>query len=277
MTATLATRLPGVWPSAAALLDSAARLWWAAALIGQAIFLYYIVAVYGPSTLSGDFAAWNENKALIKGHVPGDTAGNLAFAAHVLLAAVVTFGGTLQLVPQIRARAPAVHRWTGRAFLVTAILGSIAGLCMTWGRPTARNLTEAVAISIDGVLILAFAALAWRTALRRELAAHRRWALRTFLVANGVWFLRVGVAAWGMIGKVAGEGWPSTGSFFVVWNFGCYLVPLAILELYLLAKAGGAPPVRVATAGVLIVATGLMGLGVVGVWFGFFAPVLAKL
>lgn len=277
MTATLATRLPGVRPSSGVVLDAAARLWWAAAVIGQAIFLYYIVAVYGPSTLSGNFAAWNENKALIKGHVPGDTAGNLAFAAHVLLAAVVTFGGTLQLVPQIRAKAPAVHRWVGRAFLVTAILGSVAGLYMTWGRPTARNLTEAVAISIDGVLILAFAALAWRTAMRREFAAHRRWALRTFLVANGVWFLRVGVAAWGMIGEVAGESWPSVGDFFVVWNFGCYLAPLAILELYLLAKTGGAPAVRMATTGVLVVATGLMSLGVVGAWFGFFAPVLAKL
>jgi hypothetical protein len=260
--------------AAARALDASARLWFAAAVAGQAMFLVFILLLYGPTTLSGDFAAWNQHKDLIKGYVPGDTAGNLAFAAHVLLAAVVTFGGTLQLVPQIRAHAPAVHRWIGRAFLVTAIAASLAGLYMTWGRPTARNLTEAVAISIDGVLILAFAALAWRTAIARQFAAHRRWAMRTFVVANGVWFLRVGVSAWGMTRQVVGEAMPSTGDFFVVWNFGCYLVPLLILELYLRAKAPGP---RFAMAGGLVLATAVMSLGIAAAWLGMFYPTLARL
>ena len=184
MTTTILT--PGVSARAAAerALKLAAGVWLATAIAGQALFLTYILAFYGPSTLGGDFAAWAKNESLIKGYVPGDTAGNLAFGAHVLMAAVVTFGGTLQLVPQLRARAPGAHRWIGRAFLTTAILASLVGVWMTWGRPTFSSLPSAIAITLDAALILIFGGLAWRAAVKRDLAAHRRWAMRAFLVAN---------------------------------------------------------------------------------------------
>lgn len=277
MTTAILTERPRAKRAPAAALEGAARLWFAAAFVGQAMFVFYILAVYGPSTLSGDFAAWNENKNLLKGYVPGDTAGNLAFAAHVLMAAVVTFGGTLQLIPQIRARAPAIHRWIGRAFMTTAIAGSLVGLYMVWGRPTGDSLANSIAISIDAALILAFAALAWRAAVRRDIASHRRWAMRTFVVANAVWFLRLGVVAYGILRTPFGEAAPSMGSFFDAWNFGCYLVPLAILELYFLAKARGGPQAKLAMAGGLVVTTAAMSLGIFGTWVGMFAPVIAKL
>ena len=114
-------------------LDAAARFWLLMAVIGQWIFLYYITAFYGVSTLAGNFPAWRKNHALIKGYVPGDTAGNLAFAAHALLAGVIAFGGAVQLIPQIRARAPAVHRWNGRLFAVTALELWVAGRAFRTG------------------------------------------------------------------------------------------------------------------------------------------------
>jgi hypothetical protein len=53
--------------------------------------------------------------------VPGDTAGNVAFGTHVLVAAVIVFGGTLQLIPHIRTRAISFHRWKwGLSLTVTA-------------------------------------------------------------------------------------------------------------------------------------------------------------
>ena len=91
-------------------LKAAAGLWFLVAVIGQWAFLYFIVAFYGPSTLQGNFEAWSKNTFLFKGYIAGDTAGNLAFAAHVLLAAVIAFGGAIQLIPQIRTRAITVHR-----------------------------------------------------------------------------------------------------------------------------------------------------------------------
>src|SRR4051794_1285179 len=84
-------------PGANAVLGRTAQLWFIAAVLGQWAFLHYIVAFYDAAALRHDFAAWNRNTFLLKGYVPGDTAGNLAFAAHVLLAAIVTLGGALQL------------------------------------------------------------------------------------------------------------------------------------------------------------------------------------
>ena len=257
-------------------LNAAARLWFAAAVIGQGMFLFYIARFYGPSTLTGNFQAWRLNKMLIKGYVAGDTAGNLAFGAHVLMAAVVTLGGTLQLLPQIRARAPAVHRWTGRLFLATAMAASLAGLYLTWVRRTSTGLS-AIAISLDAVLILAFAAMAWRLALRRDFARHRRWAMRTFMVANGVWFLRVGFAPLALVTKALGGELSMANPLFTFWNFGCYLVPLVVLELYFHAKEKAGAGGRFAMAGGLFIAAAVMSVGIVGAWTGFFGPVLAKL
>ena len=258
-------------------LKASALFWFATVVTGQALFLIYILAVYAPTSLTGNFAAWNANKMLIKGYVPGDTAGNLAFAAHVLMAAVVTFGGTVQMVPQIRARAPAVHRWVGRAFMTTAMLASVVGLWMTWGRPTSSGLPAGIAITLDAVLILTFGSLAWRTAVTRDVAAHRRWALRTFMVANGVWFLRLGMATYGMAYMASGKVLMKPGDFFDLWSFGGYLVPLLVLELYLRAKAGGGPTLRISAAGVVTLGSLLMAVGIFGTWIGMFFPVIDKI
>src|SRR5215469_16877837 len=74
------------------------------------------------------FEAWNRNKNLTDGYIAGDAAGNLFFAAHVILALVLTFGGALQLVPKIRSRALAFHRWNGRVFLVAGVVATLGGL-----------------------------------------------------------------------------------------------------------------------------------------------------
>jgi hypothetical protein len=258
-------------------LNGAARFWLIAIIVGQGLFLFYILAFYFPSILTGNYETWNHKAMVMKAYVPGDTAGNFAFAVHVMMAAVVTFGGTFQLVPRIRAKAPAVHRWTGRAFLTTCIVASVMGLWMTWIRldPT-TELNNTLSISFDGVLIIGFAILAWRTAAKRDFAAHRRWAMRTFMVANGVWFLRVGISAYGMFHKLSGAG-PSVGAVYEVWSWGCYLAPLLILELFMLAKAKGGPTSRMAMSGLLAVATLIMCVGILASWMGMFAPTLARL
>jgi uncharacterized membrane protein len=252
-------------------LRTAAQIWFVTALIGQWAFLFYIVAFYGPSTLQGNLAAWTKHPFLIKGYVPDDTAGNLAFAAHALLSAVIAFGGALQLVPRIRARALAVHRWNGRVFLLTALGVSVSGLYMVWVRGASHNLLGAVGISGNAVLIILFAVLAWRAARAHQLAAHRRWALRTYLVANAQWFVRLGMVAWMIFNQGQDRG------FFRLWNFGCYLVPLAVLELYLRVKDRAGPGARYAMAGGLVVLTILMAIGIVGLTAFLQTKVLARL
>lgn len=263
MTAVSATDGLGASSAADKALQVSVVFWFVTAVIGQWAFLYYIAAFYGPSTFSGDFQAWGKNTLLSGGYRPGDTVGNLTFAAHALLAGIIAFGGALQLVPQVRARAPAFHRWNGRVFLLTASGLSLAGFYLVWVRGTGSGLASSIAISINGLFILGFAALALRSARARAFAVHRRWAMRLYLVSNAQWFMRVGFFAWFMVSRpLAVKG--LDGAFFIAWSFGCYLVPLAVLELYLRAKDGAGPSGRFAMAGGLFVLTALMGVGMVG-------------
>lgn len=269
MTTASWTAAPQTRSMASAALHGAARLWFLVTVVGQWLFLYYIVAFYGPTILTGDFQAWSRNTMLRKGYVAGDAAGNLFFAIHVALAALVTFGGALQLVPRIRARAASFHRWNGRVFLSTAMAASLVGLYLVWVRGSGDSVAESLSITLNSVLIFVFSALAWRSARRRDMAAHRRFALRAYLVANGVWFIRIGFFAWLALshGRYAEE-------FFRVWGFGSYLVPLGVLELYLRAKDRAGAVGRFAVSGALLVLTALTGVGTFAVYMGVWRPLL---
>ena len=206
---------------------------------------------------------------LPKGYVPGDRTGNAFFAAHVLLAAAIAFGGTLQLIPRLRARVPAFHRWNGRIFLTTALAASASGLVLTWVRGSS-SLLGSLSITVDALLIVSFAVLAWRAARARETARHRRWALRTFVVSNAVWFQRMGFATW----LIVNQGPVAMGTFHRLWQWGCFLLPLGMLELYLRARDGRSASWKFAAAGTLTILTVLLGIGVAGFYALFMRPIL---
>lgn len=256
-----------------AALNAAATFWLITALIGQWAFFYYIAAFYGPSAFSGNFQTWN--RLAVLGRTPyhaGDTAGNLTFLAHALAAGIIAFGGALQLVPQIRARAPTFHRWNGRLFLLTVVGLSLSGFYLVWVRHTSPDRLNALSTTFNGVLILAFAALAWRSARARQFVLHRRWAMRLYLVANAQWFLRVGLFAWFIVNQILGKKVGLGDPFLLFWVVGCYLVPLAVLELYLRAKEDAGPVARISVAGGLVALTLLMAVGVLG--FSMFSQLI---
>lgn len=244
-------------------LNVAAGLWFVVALAGQWAFFYYIAAFYGGSAVSGDFEVWNRLAALGRTpYVAGDTAGNLTFLSHALAAGIIAFGGALQLFPQIRARAPAFHRWNGRLYLLTVTGLSLSGFYLVWVRGTSPSTLDGFSTTFNGVLILTFAALALRSAMARDIAVHRRWALRLYLVSNAQWFLRVGLFAYFVVNMALGNKVGFGDPFIKFWTFGCYLVPFAVAELYLRAKDSGSPLAKIAVAGGLVALTVLMGAGV---------------
>ncbi|HEV2598652.1 DUF2306 domain-containing protein [Sphingopyxis sp.] len=252
-------------------LGRSATFCYLAIAAGQLLFVAFILLYYYPPTLTGDFAAWNE-KPIIKGFVAGDTAGNLFFAVHVLLAAVITFGGLVQLVPAIRNRRPLLHRWNGRLYMICAAALALGGLWMTWGRGTWLNYVGAIGITLDALLITGFAALAWQAARHGQFADHRRWAIRLFAVASAVWFMRVGYMAWGLATGGAGIGKAMDGPFDLFLAFANSLLPLAIAELYLRAGARGTPLARRVTAALLGVSGLVILAGSAGAWMVMWGP-----
>jgi len=234
-----------------AALRMAASGWFAAAVLGQLMFASYIVGFYWRAAALGHPERWND--VLATGYVAGDRVGNLVLASHLLVALAVTAGGLIQLVPAIRRAWPRFHRWNGRVFLLSAVIGSLGGLYMILVREGTGDTSQHVGLSVMALLILGFAALAWRAAVARRFEAHRRWALRLFLVANGGWFFRIGLMFWIVVnqGPVGFDPKTFTGPFLSVLAFAQFLVPLGALQLYLHAQQQPAARVKLAVAAVL--------------------------
>lgn len=263
----------GTLRRASTALKASATFWLVIAIVGEWAFLIFIVAFYGSTSLTGNFEAWTKNTILPKGYIAGDRTGNLFFATHALIAAVVAFGGVLQLMPRLRARFPAFHRWNGRVFLTAILAASLSGITMNWWRETST-----VAISINGLLILLFAWLAWRAACQRDFAQHRRWAMRTFMVAGGVWFLRLGFFAWFIVPKSVLKLPEEIHIVFnTLWPFGSYVLPLVILELYLRATASDSARFKFLAATTLTMTTLFMAIGVFAAVAFLWMPLIAKL
>jgi len=258
--------------AAAKLLRGSGVLWFLVAAVGQLAFIGFILIFYGVRTASGNFAGWND-KPLIDGYVEGDHTGNLVFAAHVLLASVVTLAGLMQLVPWIRSRLPALHRWTGRCFLVIGGVLALSGIWLTIVRGSSLSTVSAVAVLINGLLILIFGALAWRHAVKRRFDQHQRWAMRTFMVVSGVWFLRVGLMGWVVVNRgPVGMTKDMSGPADIVLTFGSYLIPLALLEIYFAASRTRNPVVKTAVALLVAAAAAYMAIGVFGAIAFMWAP-----
>ncbi len=231
-------------------LSNAAAFWFIAASLGQWAFVLYIIAFYGPRTLSGNLLALND-KPHVTGYVLGDMVGNTHFLLHVLLAAIVTAAGILQLVPSIRQRWPALHRWNGRVFMSTALIATLTGFYLVWIRGSQLGMGSNVSISLNGALILIFVALAWRSARQKDFAAHRRHALRAYLLVNGVWFLRIGIILAGLILPSFGIEISYEGGAFVIVSFASWVVPMSILELYFNAESAKQAGKKYAVAALL--------------------------
>jgi uncharacterized membrane protein len=240
----------------------AAALWLLVALLGQGIFNTYVVKLYGGAMLAGDPTRWN--KVMPRGYAPGDTAGNTALGLHLLLAMVILLGGALQLLPALRRTAPRVHHWVGRGYISAAVLMSLGGLFMVWTRGAPAQLGQHLGISLNALLILAFAALALRAAMARRIDAHRRWALRLYMGVLGVWFFRLGLTLWLLIHRapVGFDMQTFSGPFLTTLSFAQTLVPLALLELYLHARRSPAPRVQTAAALGLLLLSGVTAAGI---------------
>jgi uncharacterized membrane protein len=251
-------------------LKAAARFWFVVTVVGQLIFAFTVASFYALTALRGDFHKWN----FTNGYVPGFSMGNTAVVLHVASAVIIMLAGAAQLVPQIRGRFPVFHRWNGRIYMLTAVTLSVAGLYMTWFRGSAGDLSVHLGSTLNAVLIWLCGAMALRYALARDFKTHRRWALRFFLVVSASWFFRIGFFLSLLVFKGPFGFDPVTfrGPFLTFMTFAQYLIPLAVLEIYLRTQDRPGALRRMATAGMLFVMTLVMVAGLFAVAMAQWVP-----
>jgi uncharacterized membrane protein len=244
-------------------LKAAAGFWFAVTFVGQMLFAFSVASFYGLTAARGDWLAWN--KTMTHGYAPGYRVGNTVVAIHLLSAVIIILSGAIQLIPWIRRRAPSFHRWNGRIYMVSAFGVSLAGLYLMWFRGSVGGVPQHLAQSLDAVLIMVCAVMAMRYALARKFQTHRRWALRLYLVVNASLFIRAAAILLAVAPTRGPFGFdPATfqGPFLTELGVAQYLIPLAILELYLRTQQRPGAVRRFAMATALFVVTLALGAGI---------------
>ncbi|MFJ5229646.1 DUF2306 domain-containing protein [Kitasatospora sp. NPDC088391] len=152
----------------------------------------------------------------------------LVYAAHLaplllhIGGAVVALSiGPLQFLPGLRARRPAVHRWTGRVYAVSALALSLGGLVLA--RYAMHPPVAPIGFAVLAVLVLVTTGLGVREARRGRIARHRRWMLRSYALIFAAVTLRI----WLPLGAVLGV---SDALTYESAAWGSWLVNLAFVE-----------------------------------------------
>jgi hypothetical protein len=257
-------------------LKAAAGFWFVVAVLGQLVFAFAVASFYGLSAARGNWQQWN--KSMTHGYTPGHPMKNLVVAIHLGSAVIILLSGAIQLIPKIRHRFPSFHRWNGRVYFVTAFALSLAGLYMMWFRGTVGDLPQHLGQSLDAILIMLCSAMALRYALARDFKTHRRWALRLFMVVSASLFIRAGVFLSFVLnhGPFGFNQTTFSGPFLTFMSFAQYLVPLAILEIYLRTQDRAGAPGRFAMAAGLFALTVVMGAGIIAITMASFLPNIKK-
>lgn len=255
-------KLPFSQAWAQSALAHTAKCWFAVTVAGQIVFAAYILFLYGAAAARSDFAAWNQ--VMTHGHVEGASAGNAATAIHLLGAALIMLSGAMQLVPRLRHKAPAFHCWNGRVYLGAAVVASVTGTYMVWWRGAVGDTVQHIGTTLNGLAILLSAFMALKYIRVRNIEAHRRWALRLFLVVSGVWFFRIGLMFWLALNRGPAGFDPATfqGPFLTFLAFAQWLVPLAILELYIRCRTHGGAAAHLSMSFLMAAVTLAMAIGI---------------
>ena len=251
-------------------LKAAARFWFGVTVIGQLAFGFAVASFYSLTSMRGDYHGWR----FTNGFIPGVTQGNLAVVLHLISAAIIMLAGAIQLVPQVRGRFPVFHRWNGRIYMLAAVVLSGAGLYMHWIRGSVGGPAQHISGTVNALLIWLCAGMALRYALARDFKTHRRWALRLFLVVSASWFLRIMLFLSFLVfkGPVGFDPTTFTGPLLTFLAYAQFLLPLAVLEIYLRAQDHPGALRRLATAGMLFVVTLIMIAGLFAVTMAIWVP-----
>jgi uncharacterized membrane protein len=161
------------------------RFLWAAVLflafIGLAVATRRAVVLFHPALPNT-----NNPAAALDAHFSDHRGLTLT---HILPAMLFMILGPLQFVKGIRARHPAVHRWSGRIFLLASAIIGVTGLVMSFGK-TIGGMDEKAATILFGTFFLVALAKALWHALHRQFAQHREWMIRGYAVGLAVAAIR---------------------------------------------------------------------------------------
>ncbi|BCO20015.1 membrane protein [Alteromonas sp. KC3] len=234
MSESIAEKTAWALPNAKKALNLSIKSWFVVALCGQWAFAFYILTIYTLTALYDlavtDFSP-SPNLKEATGHVL------IIFFLHVLPAIYLSAFGILQLIPKLRSAYPRFHRINGRLFLLFGLTGALTGLYLQWSKGWQTNTAASLGITLNGLLIVVGALLAWRFAVQKRFDLHQRAAIHTFFLVNGVWTFRLYLMGWYLVNQGPNGNTPNIdGPMDIFLSFACYLLPMLFAEMVFWAQ-----------------------------------------
>lgn len=115
-----------------------------------------------------------------------------------------------------------LHRWLGRLYLLSVLIGGIAGLYM--GVTAFGGLPTRIGFSMLGAIWLTTGAMAYLRIRQGEVQAHRRWMIRNYALTFSAVMLRVWLPLFLALGYDFPEAYKT-----VAWL--CWIPNLLVAEL----------------------------------------------
>lgn len=109
--------------------------------------------------------------------------------AHFGIGGLVLLIGPLQFVSALRAKYPALHRWSGRFYVAGCILSGIAGFALaqySFGGPFAR-----LGFSLLAIAWIVTTSMAFVRARQRAFLSHKMWMIRSYALTLAAVTLRL--------------------------------------------------------------------------------------
>jgi hypothetical protein len=112
-----------------------------------------------------------------------------AVSAYIGATAVALAFGPFQLSTRLRSRRLVWHRWMGRAYIVSVLVGGVSGIALA----TTSNggVPVQAGFGLLGVLWMLTAVLAYQRIRVYDIADHRRWTIRSYSLAFAAVTLRI--------------------------------------------------------------------------------------
>lgn len=241
------------------LFDYSGRVLAVTTWLSCGLFGLYILIFYAGALASHSAARWN---GVLPGLYAGShTAATYGMGIHFAAGGVILAMGFIQLLGNLRAHLPLVHRWLGRIYITAAVLAGVGGLAFIAVSGTIGGTMMNIGFGLYGVLMVLCAVQAYRYARLRQFDTHRRWAIRLFALAIGSWLYRMEYAFWFLAMHRLGHTHDFHGPFDAIMAFFFYIPNLLIAEIYLRgASRQAAPAAKFAGAAVMVVAAGLLVL-----------------
>ena len=237
-------------------------IWFLVFFLGQWTFAAYVFLRYWQSAFLGQFERWN--MAAPDLYIKGAPFRSAIFGLHAAIAAVVSLLGPLQVIPALRRYAPRFHRISGRIYVYFAFAIGLDGIILVWRPKAVGDKLGHLINSINALIILLCALFTIRTAKKRDIPAHNRWAVHLLLAMSGVWLFRVFLMLWLTINvrPVGFDPETFTGPFLTILGLLVYIFPQVIIWGYFRSKESQSAGLKLQFSLLLLLVTVGMAIGV---------------